>query len=361
MNYWLLSASSVILFLVSASLNIDGYIHLFPNSVYMAGTILAGLELAKFTIVGVVYNIEHHISTFVKVILSAFLGLLILISVIGHYAILTSFYTSNQSSSIIIKDNTAFYKNRMEEIKTEIADLQALYKNYPKGYASKRLKVYNSVRPQIDELQSEYKELFAKLSKEREKGHTELKNNSNIFEASAKLMGVTTDKFALYIIMLVSLILDPLALLMVYTAHSFKSNFQKAEEKNLNIDTIEVQKETPLPNLEEKTQDKVLESNEVDGVNNEVRDIQNSKNSLYQKLIDIQNIKLYGSTVRDVMSWNDYEVKSYKASFLKTKLDRYWFKLALVWREVGTIDNGVMVLDESVVDTINPNEIYGRF
>jgi len=342
-NYPLLQISSIALFIVSATLNILGYINLFPNSVWMAGSVLAGLELAKFTIVGVVYNMGDAISKSVKSLLSVFLVFLIFISIVGHYAMLTSFYTSNQSTSFIIDDNKQFIKNRMTEIKDEIAELRALYKDFPKGYATKRMRVYKQVEPQIRALQSEYKELRLQFNTERLAKQDEVKSNTNIFKASADLLGVSADKFALFIITMLSIIIDPLALLMVFTAHNVSHHKSKLSPtaEDIELAKMEGRKEA------------------LEGLKRESEAI--AHNALIKALTDVKSKSIYQVSIKDIMLMSDKEVSTFKDTRLNTKGDRDWFKLALVWREFGTIENDEIVMDFSYVKNINLNEIYGKY
>jgi len=332
MKHYLLQISSVLLFIVSATLNITGYIKLFPNSVWMAGSILAGLELAKFTIVGVVYNMKDGVGNSIKFILSLFLVLLILISVVGHYAMLTSFYTSSNTKSIELVDNTKFIKERMSEVKVNIEELRALYKDFPKGYASKRMKVYTKVKPQIDALQLEYKQLVKQLNSERLETQSEHKEHTNIFKASADLMSVSADSFALFIIMLLSVILDPLALLMVFTSHKVSTY-----RYNKEIEAVEV--------LE---QQKALS-------------IQEEPNALYKSLTEMRDRSIYRTSVKDIMEMSVADLSEFKSVRLNTKGDRDWFKLALIWREYGSIVNNELVIDFTDVRDININTVYGKY
>jgi len=342
MKYFLLQISSILLFGVSATLNITGYINLFPNSVWMAGSILAGLELAKFTIVGVVYNMEDAIGKGIKSLLSLFLILLILISVIGHYAMLTSFYTSNQSTAIELGDNTHFIKTRMIEVKANIEELRALYKDFPKGYATKRMKVYKQVEPQIDKLQLEYKGLVEELNKARLQTQVEHKDNTNIFKASADLMGISSDKFALFIIILISVILDPLALLMVFTSHNVSNHIAKKKEEE-QIELIRLEAEN-----------KALESKEA-------KDKVIAHNQLIRVLTDVKGRIVSDTSIEDIMGMGATDLSEFKATKLNSKEDREWFKLALLWREYGSIEGKDMSMDFSLLKDININSIYGRY
>jgi len=345
-NYILLQISSILLFIVSATLNILGYINLFPNSVWMAGSVLAGLELAKFTVVGVVYNIGDAISSGIKWMLSLFLVLLILISVVGHYTMLTSFYVSNQSTALVIEDNSKFIKDRMIEIKSEVKELRALYKDFPKGYASKRMRVYNKVKPQLDALQLEYKHLRVSLNKERVNKQDENKKNANIFKASADLMGISAKQFALFIISILSIILDPLALLMVYTAHKVSHFRMKSKNDLITLEDLEQAK------LEGQT--KALES-----LKQEEADIKHNK--FINALTNVRSRSIYSISVKDVMMWDDFEIKKFKEHRLNTKDDRDWFKLALVWKEYGKIEHNEITMDFSKVKNVNLNTVYGKY
>lgn len=332
MKNYLLQISSIFLFFVSATLNILGYINLFPKSIYMAGSVLAGLELAKFTIVGVVYN-TTSVSKKLKALLTIFLTLLILISVIGHYAMLTSFYSQNKLTSSIIADNTIFLENRVKEVNSNITELQSLYQEFPEGYASKKMKVYNEVKPQIDALQLEYKSLIDELNTERLAKLKEKKDNANVFEASAELMDVSSDTFAFYIIMGLSIILDPLALLMVFTAHSFSSKKEDAKS------SLEEERDLAIKELEE------FKSNE-------------KYNKLVTYLTDMKNSSLFNKTVRDVMIFDEVMLAEFKKSLL-TKKDREWFKMALIWRKFGKVGPTDISMDFNKVRNTSINEIYG--
>lgn len=345
-NYILLQISSILLFVVSATLNILGYINLFPNSVWMAGSVLAGLELAKFTIVGVVYNIGDAISKQVKVLLSGFLVFLIVISVIGHYAMLTSFYSSNQSTALVIDDNKQFISSRMTEIKEEVLELRALYKDFPKGYATKRMRVYNKVKPQIDSLQEEYKDLRGQLNVERLAKQDENSNNANIFQASADLMGVSADKFALFIIMMLSIILDPLALLMVYTAH--KVSHYRAEQRDRQI-TLE-----DLEQVKVEAHTKALE-----GLKSDSEKI--AHNVLIDSLNKVKSVTIYQTSIKDIMLMSKDSLKEFKEIRLNTKGDRDWFKLALVWKEFGQVEHNDITMDFNKIKNVNVNIIYGKY
>jgi len=336
MNYVLLSVSAVVLFIVSATLNISGYTQLFPKSVIVVSIVLAGLELAKFTIVGVVFNLGDLVSKKLKVILSLFIVVLIFISTVGHYAVLTSYYVkSYQNKDILVKD-TKYLDNQIVYIKEQIKDLKAIYQDYPKGHSTKRLIAYKKVKPDIDRLQKELNELQKQKYQTIKETNNEDKKNTNIFQASADLLGINANKLASLIIFILSLIIDPMTLLMVYTAGAVKKNIEKRKEQQRL--------------KEEELKQKELENKQIE------EDLH-----LFRKLTEARDYNVNNTTIDDIVEFNDDEVIDF-FPHLDTKEKQEWFKLALVWREYGFMnDKDILTIDFDKIRDLDIDNIYDKY
>lgn len=223
-NFLLLSA--IIVSIISSTLTVLGYVNLFTGYVLMVGSLLVALELAKFTIATVVITYtpkrkEHRLKQ--KPWLVAIMFVLMIVASIGHYSYLSKAYYSSKLEMNTIEVTTDLSEVRMNEIQSQIESLNAMYTNIPDTHTTKKMNMYKQIKPQVEGLQHELKQLRAEKIERTKSLATEENQKIGAMKYTAQLLGIEEGKLANFIILLISILIDPVALLLSSVAFSVRN------------------------------------------------------------------------------------------------------------------------------------------
>lgn len=218
---FLMSTVAVGLFLVSGYLTVAGYASLFSTNKEIIVSLLIMMEISKFSIATVVIN--QKILGSYRYILSAFLVILVLLASIGHYGYLSSLHSVNETKNEVQDESLSYTNSRITMLINDKENLQRQYDSFDAtAQATRKERLYKSIQPKIDEINLELdrlsKEKMAMISIKDSVSHKE----SIAMGYTAKLLGMTVDQFASILISLLSIIIDPLVIVLASLSAKMK-------------------------------------------------------------------------------------------------------------------------------------------
>lgn len=210
---YLMSVVAVGLFLVSGYLTVAGYASLFSVNKEIIISLLIMMEISKFSIATVVIN--QKVLGAYRYILSAFLVILVLLASIGHYGYLSSLHGVNESKNEVQDESLSYVNSRISMLTADKENLQRQYDAFDAtSQATRKERLYKSIQPKIDDINEELAILFKEKSKLISNKATESHKETTAMNYTAKLLGMTVDQFAGLLISLLSIIIDPLVIIL---------------------------------------------------------------------------------------------------------------------------------------------------
>lgn len=333
--------------LTSAVMNISGYITLYSEASAIIAIIFIALELTKAAIFGIALTLATKTQ---KSLLVGFALFLLVISFLGHLSFLSRAYNINKSDldnstmmqetlteshstqTQIIDDQIATVKSQLESNNVELKTIQdniTAYRNDNKTNSANW--VYTTNKKRIQEITNDNKELNQQLTdlyKQKQavaqqridttKQLTEV--NSNIasrsaFIYTASIFNTTQDKLAQIINIVLSLAIDPLALIMLWTGTSLIQ--RKQDEKQQQQETQIIDTDNHYETIE---QESITEQPEPKHIPPEQIDIYNAHKYTYQ-----------GYTLDDIMNLDTDTINNLKYT-MKTKLAKEWLNACITIR-----------------------------
>lgn len=328
---------AIALTLTSATMTVAGYLSLYQESSIIIASLFIILEIAKATIFGIV--LVHHKLNHQRLPLAILVAILIVISFLGHLSFLSNSYASNkievashenittalqsssQSQISIINQQIEAIQNEINQYNNELETINQNISSY-KSPNSKNW-VYTTNKKRIQEITEHNKTLYDKLqqlySQQSEINsqlltQTEKQNNINkeissrsVFIYTADIFSVTPDHLANIINIILAIVVDTLALIMLWTATTMWE--QAAKDKTLSIKKNGVQFKEGKP-------------------------VQKAKHE-----ITLSNCKKYtfnGVTVDEIINMNTQQLTQLKAQ-LKSEDALNWFNAAMTLRNHATI------------------------
>lgn len=319
-------AVAIGLTLVSSAMTILGYNSLYAGRTIVISSLFVVLEFAKATIFGIVlvYAEKKH-----KHILLALAGILIILSFVGHLSYLSKSYHSNKVSVQTTQELTAqtrdAHTTQLADIESQITMLQeqinagkaeietltsaaegfdnANSRHWAVSTSKSRIKEIQTqnaqTNQQIMELYTRKAELLNKSLDTTREAHQTLTNTTDrsVFQYTADMFGITQDRLASIINFLLALVIDTLALTMLWTAGTMWRQRKRYTKRMKQVKpTEDVIQPTKLPD-------------------------ENYEQYLFE-----------GHTIQDVTKLSDEEIQVLK-SRVKTQAQLNWLNFALSVRK----------------------------
>lgn len=330
LKYITVIAVAIGLTLVSAMMTISGYLSLYAGRTIIISALFVVLELAKASIFGIVFV---YADRKYKPILLTLAIALILLSFMGHTAYLSSAYASNKAEAQVsrelitqtkdthdtqlkdidyqiqmLRDQIQAGKDEIQSLTDTSTGLQtANARNWALGTNKKRIKEIQDTNiklsQDIKDLYAQKKELLNdSLKSTRDAGIQQAKTtNRSVFQYTADMFGTTQDKLASVINFILALVIDTLALTMLWVSGEM---WKQRKRYNKRVATIK--------------------ANELKEINKQ-QTPQEVQDNLEQYLFN-------GKSVQDVIGMNDSEVADLRAK-VKTKAQLDWLNFALELRK----------------------------
>lgn len=243
-------AAALLTSVASAYLTITGYMKLFSSIAVIIAWILVVLEIAKIVIAGIIVNYKMK-EVPQKPFLISILVALVILSAVGHYGFLTSAYYSDKETVLVIeatKQDTSTeisdIKLRQTEIKERLDTITKLYDSIPDKLYKQKQTMYKETSEETKELRTELADLNKMLLAINKEKKADIKETSvemhkaSIIKFTAQMLNLPPDTLANYIILVLSAILDPLALFLVSTFTSIPKPFHKKLSSKHEINVL---------------------------------------------------------------------------------------------------------------------------
>lgn len=330
LKYITVIAVAIGLTLVSAMMTISGYLSLYAGRTIIISALFIILELAKATIFGIVFV---YADKKYKPILLTLATALIVLSFMGHTSYLNHAYASNKVEAQVsrefitqtkdthdtqLKDldfQIQLLREQIQQGKDEIQSLTdtatglqtANARNWALGTNKRRIKEIQDTNLKLSQ---DIKDLYAQkksllndsLQSTKDAGRKQAETtNRSVFQYTADMFGTTQDKLASVINFILALVIDTLALTMLWVSGEM---WKQRKRYNKRVATI---KENELKELQKQQTPQEVQDN------------------LEQYLFN-------GKSVQDVIGMNDSEVAALKTK-VKTKAQLDWLNFALELRK----------------------------
>lgn len=332
-RYIVIFIIAIALTLTSAIMNISGYISLYSESATIIAVIFITLELTKAAIFGIALVTASSLQ---KRLLVSFATLLLIISFLGHLSFLSRAYNinktelensttlhtaitdSSKSQIEIIDAQISQLKNSLEISNSELTTIQNNIQAY-KDKPNSSNWVYTSNKKRIQEIMEHNKNITEQINSlyqqkqkivdnqiSQAKQVTEVASNiasRSAFTYTASIFNTTQDRLASIINIVLSLAIDPLALIMLWTGTSLLNN----------------RKETDIPNS-------TPESDIIQNVSHETSISDNTTDLSEVKNIDTSNCHLYkykGYTLEDILKMDVASINKLKYT-ISNKQGKDW-------------------------------------
>lgn len=209
---------------VSAFMTIVGFMNFFYFNKLIIGILFGAIELVKFVSATIVFN-NIHISKHHKIGLFFFLSVLIVISTIGHYSYLSQSYFSNQETANakvnIVQDKIALIKSNIKDKEQENLNLTKEVETIPESKKTLRVQMMTKNNTKIKENNEKIALARTELMKLSEK-YAEETSSAVDKKAAKNTFGENNTKYAIILIFLLAVIIDPLAFYFAYIFGTFK-------------------------------------------------------------------------------------------------------------------------------------------
>lgn len=321
----ILYITALTLTIVSATMTVTGMTSLFAHASLVIIALFIALEATKAVIFGIVFvvgELKHKIPLFI------FAVLLIIVSFLGHFSFLSQQYNLNKSAletsetsvehikssyeqeKKAIDDQIAILKLEQENNNKELETIQKNINSYTKPNSRNWVQRQNQPRikeltarnqqinQKIQELYTQQKDAYTSYNdsiKSLGEANTEIATRS-VFRYTADVLNVSEAHLANIINVILSLVIDSLALTMLWVAGSV-----------LKKDFITLAKDSQLKDVDDGTITP-----------------QNCRNYSYAE-----------KSVDDVLRMNDKELKELRSE-LKTKNQVDWYNAILTLKNHTT-------------------------
>lgn len=228
---------------VAAFLSVYGLAQLFKGTFVAVLVMGASLEIGKLVTVSFLYRYWNNINLLMKTYLISAVALLMVITSMGIFGMLSMGY---QSDTIPLKDTeslVALLQKEQTELMSRKKEIDAQIASLPSNFVKGRQKLMDTFRPELQvinkrlpQISIEMRELNSKLIE------TEAHIGPIVY--IAKAMGKTTDDATKYLILLIIVVFDPLAVALtlgINIALKLRQPQNKVDEGDVLSDVLNTQ------------------------------------------------------------------------------------------------------------------------
>lgn len=327
-------------------MTVMGYMTLYSAHAFVMGILFCTLEVAKATICGLILPGTDKLRY--KTPLVTLSAILVIVSFVGHISFLSASYAKNRttvqvSNELITKTKDthetqlndidyqiSMIKEQIQQGKDEIKNLTetatglqtANARNWALGTNKKRIK---EIQDQNLKLMEDIKELSAQKSQIMQESLTSTRDtgkqiaeatNRSVFQYTADIFGTTQDRLATFINFILALVIDTLALVMLWVAGEMWKQRKTIIKRQNTIKRKELDKELVITKME-------------------TQPLHPAKANIKKENLD--EYLFEGNTVQDVVEMTDEEVEALKAK-VRTQDQLDWLNFALTIRNHGHTD-----------------------
>ena len=197
---------------VSGFMTIIGFTNLFIHGTLIIGILFFVLEVTKFSIASILLNIDSKFLSFLpKIFLITMTFFLIVLSSIGHFNYLSSLYTQNQTNVTIGIEEKQNTQELVTQLKQQNNNYQKMINDIPNEMTSKKIQIIKELQPKIDNNNQKINELINDINTINNKNNNKDQISNNTMIYAAQYLGIEKEKLITNMILLLSIIIDPLA------------------------------------------------------------------------------------------------------------------------------------------------------
>lgn len=322
--YAIVWVTAIILAISSAFYSVFGLSQLFSGAVIAIIVVASILESSKVVLATYIHDYWNSMSKMLKIYMTFALFCLMIITSLGVYGFLTSAYQDTIKSFKLkqgdiakieikienFKKQSLFLEGNEKRIQTQLENIQQLKSNQDKTlstiYSSDKIKntkllekSFTSTNSLLEKTSQELIETQNKKSNILdsvnfyETKKLEIETNNEVSEVGplmyiSKALSIEMDSVVNYLVLLIMLVFDPLAVALVFAANSIKqkNNFDNSEKKSILLDSDVYIEESGSPVINEEMN---APTENIDTVEPEsIQEPQDNLNTI------IQNEDLYG-------------------------------------------------------------------
>jgi hypothetical protein len=232
-SWWLISGlvlAAISVASLGAAFSVIGLAALFSGAALSVAAMAGSLEFAKFVLAAYLHSRWSHLNTLLKAYLTIAVMVLSLITSMGIFGYLSNAY---QSASAVLDTETVHVnslKSQIEQNKFELARLSHLIDEIPANRITKRLQVRAAQEPQIQVLNNKNSELEKQIAVSDLK-IIEIKQKVGPLFYIARAFAMDLDTVVKYLILILVLVFDPLAISLVIATTNAIESRRKSPEK----------------------------------------------------------------------------------------------------------------------------------
>lgn len=352
-KYIVVTTVAIALTIVSALMTISGYLSLYAGRTLIVSSLFVVLEFAKATIFGIIFVYADKRNKIILLVLAIFL---VCLSFIGHLSYLNNAYATNKTQATVsqeivtqtkethdtqlqdldyqiqlIREQIQVGKDEIKTLNETATGLQtANSRNWAVSTNKKRIKEIQDqnikLQQDIKDLYTQKKELLNDSLKSTKDSRTQTLEATtySVFKHTADLIGITQDSLARAINFILALVIDTLALVMLWTAGEMWKQHRAQQNRASQARTHIINKATrELLDTELPAPSPTL-----------TREPPTPQDDLPQTLdSDPEQFLFEGKSVDDVIGMTDLEVQALQKK-VKTKAQRDWLSFALKRRKI---------------------------
>lgn len=197
--------------LISGYMTVTGYSSMFATTSIIVILVISTLEVAKFSIASMVLH-QKGLDIVHKIILGFFAVTLTLLASVGHYGFLTKLASNSSSIVSTSKDSMSHVDSELISLKSDKTILQKQFDSIPDSYVTAKARMYKQVKDKIDKIDSRM--LVLNTEKSNLINNSSEVEDHNIMGNVASLMKVDKSTFTSWVIAVLSLVIDPLIIVM---------------------------------------------------------------------------------------------------------------------------------------------------
>jgi hypothetical protein len=273
--YAIVWVTAIILAISSAFYSVFGLSQLFSGAVIAIITVASILESSKVILATYIHDYWNSMSKILKIYMTFALGCLMIITSLGVYGFLTSAYQDTiktfklkqgdiakieikienfKKQTLVLDQNEQRIQKQIESIQLSktnqdnaISNVYSSSKNKNTRLLEKSLTATNTL---LERISQELSNIQAKKSaildsiNLYESKKLEIETNNEVSEVGpllyiSKALGINMDSVVNYLVLLIMLVFDPLAVALVFAANSIKkkNDFDSKEKKSILLDS----------------------------------------------------------------------------------------------------------------------------
>lgn len=331
--YAIVWVTAIILAISSAFYSVFGLSQLFSGAVVAIIVVASILESSKVVLATYIHDYWNTMSRILKVYMTFALFCLMIITSLGVYGFLTSAYQDTIKQFKLkqgdigkieikiqnFKKQSIFLENNEKRIQTQLENIQQLKSNQDKTlstvYSSDKIKntklLEKSFTSTNNLLEKTSQELIQTQSKKSnvldsinfyETQKLEIETNNEVSEVGpllyiSKALSIEMDSVVNYLVLLIMLVFDPLAVALVFAANSIKkkNNFDTKEKNSILLDSNEYKDNHTTPSEIDGVLSKEVLNSPIEQVQESIEEPEDNVGKSKDMIEDeIQEQDLYG-------------------------------------------------------------------